>query len=174
MRYLSRRYLPFVAGFLSPGIAPKRQFRMDNKHTERFHQEKALFLKLEAEKIILCKWGGVKPPLPQHDDCAMALRPRNAVVEQSSQMFWAACGRMWPEHDDVRKLSVFGALDRHGKMTALLPETQTGAVSNRITDKFRYLLGGKIGVSVRSAHTIHPANGLCNGSMSRMRREKHL
>ena len=64
----------------------------------------------------------VQPILTQNDDGAMSLRARDAVVEQSAQMLGAACRCVRPKQYDIRKLAIFGALDRHSKVAALLPE----------------------------------------------------
>ena len=90
----------------------------------------------------------------------MVLCARDAVVEQPAQMLRAACGRMWPKHDDVRKLAVLGALNRHDKMTALLPETQTRTVAHGILHELFDLRGGEGRLPVRPAQAVDAAENL--------------
>jgi hypothetical protein len=73
----------------------------------------------------------------------MVLRACDAVVEQPAQMFGAACRRMRPKNDDVRKLAVLGALDCHSKMTALLPEAQTRTITGGLPHELGNVRGGE-------------------------------
>lgn len=49
----------------------------------------------------------------------------------SAQMLGIACSEMRPENDEILKLAVLGAMDRHGEMTPVLP------------DEFRHLRSGR-------------------------------
>src|SRR6266481_6455433 len=102
----------------------------------------------------------------------MVLCARDAVVEQPAQMLRAACGRMWPKHDDVLKLAVLGALNRHDKMTALLPETQTRTVAHGILHERGDLRGCEGCLPVRAAQAVHAVEGLRDWRVSGQRREK--
>ena len=81
-------------------------------------------------------------------------------------MLGAACGRVRPKHNYVRKLAVLGALDRHGKMATVLPEAQTRTVAHGIPDELGDLRGGEGRLPVRPTQAVHTADGLRDGGVS--------
>lgn len=115
----------------------------------------------------------LKPPLTEHYDTAMVLCARDGVVEQPAQMFWTAGDRVGPEHDDVRKLPVLGALNCHSEMASALREADAGLIANGFTDKFSDLHGGKCRLSLHPTQTLHAADRLRYGGMSCQRPQEH-
>lgn len=103
----------------------------------------------------------------------MVLRACDAVVEKFALMFRTAGGGMRPEHDDVWKLTVLGALDRHGKVPALLSESQTRTIAHGLPHELGHLCGGEARLPLCPAQTIHAADRLRDGSVSGQRRQKH-
>src|SRR5262245_50313909 len=73
---------------------------------------------------------------------------------------------MRPEHNDVRKLPVLSALDRHNKMTPMLFETQTRLVAYGLADELCYVCGSKPVPPLHPAQTVHAAYGLPDGGVS--------
>ena len=67
---------------------------------------------------------------------------------------------MRPKHDDIRKLAIPGALDRHDKMTVLLPEAQTRTVAHGFPHELGYLRGGEGRLPQRAAQTVHAVEDL--------------
>jgi hypothetical protein len=79
---------------------------------------------------------------------------------------------MRPEHDDVWKLAVFGALNRHGEIATLLSESETRAVAHRVADELPDLRCGKFGLSQHPPQAIHTADGMRDSSVLGQRRQK--
>src|ERR1035438_2437114 len=86
-------------------------------------------------------------------------------------MIRAAGDSMRPKHDDIRKFPVLGALDRHCKMAALLPEPESRLVANSIVNKLLHLSCRKVVLPFYSTQTIHAVHTLCNDSVSGQRPE---
>ena len=87
-------------------------------------------------------------------------------------MLRAACGGVRPKHNDVRKLAVLGALDRHDEMAALLPETQTRTVAHELPHERGDLRSGESRLPMRAPQAIHAAEGLRDWGVSGQRRQK--
>lgn len=100
----------------------------------------------------------------------MVLGARNGVVEQPAQMLRAACCGMRPKHNNVWKLAVLDALDCHGEVAPMLPETQTRTVADGRAHELRDLNCGEVRLPVCPAQTVHVTDGLRDGGVSGQRR----
>ena len=87
-------------------------------------------------------------------------------------MLRAACGGMRPKHDDVRKLTVLSALNRHSEVTALLPEAETRTIADGLPDEFNNLRGSESRLPLRPPQTVHTTYGLRDGSVTSPWRQK--
>jgi hypothetical protein len=103
----------------------------------------------------------------------MVLGARDCVVEQSAQMFKTSGDGMRPEYDNVRKLAVLGALDSHGEMAPVWPETQPRAVADGFMNELPDLPSGKSRLPLHPAQAVHAAKRLRYGSMPGQRHQDH-
>lgn len=102
------------------------------------------------------RWG-VEPSLTENDHCAMALGACDPVVKKPTQVLRAACSGVRPKHDDVRKFSVLGPLDRHGEMAALLLQAETRMIAHGFPHKLSDLRIVESCLPMRRAQTVHAA-----------------